>query len=359
VLELSPGFPVAVVEAKREYAQPGDGLQQAKEYAGLLDLPVALATNGHGIVEFDFRTGQERPLDAFPRPDELWERYRAWKGIADEEVAEILREPFNRVLRNVDGSVKEPRYYQRVAIHRAVAAMLTGRDRLLLTMATGTGKTFTALQIVWKVWRYWQARGESGTRRVLYLSDRDRLVQQPLDKDFTPVFGTDVYRLRGEARGEITTSRNIYFATYQALHDGSSDPPYREYRRDYFDLIIIDECHRGSAREESVWREILEYFESATQLGLTATPKSDADVDTYAYFGRPLYSYSLAQGIQDGFLAPYRVRRVVLSPDTHGWRPSQASWTASGAISPMIFTRRATSNAWSRSLLAPKSPRST
>jgi type I restriction enzyme R subunit len=232
-----------------------------------------------------------------------------------------LREPFNRVLRNVDGSVKEPRYYQRVAIHRAVAAILTGRERLLLTMATGTGKTFTALQIVWKVWRYWQARGESGTRRILYLSDRDRLVQQPLDKDFSPVFGADVYRLRGEVRGEITTSRNIYFATYQALHDGSPDSPYREYPRSYFDLIIVDECHRGSAREESVWREILEYFDSATQFGLTATPKSDADVDTYGYFGRPLYSYSLAQGIQDGFLAPYRVRRVVLSPDAHGWRP--------------------------------------
>jgi type I restriction enzyme R subunit len=246
VLELAPGFPVAVVEAKREYAQPGDGLQQAKEYAGLLDLPVALATNGHGAVEFDFHTGRERSLDVFPRPDELWERYRAWKGLPDEGVAEILREPFNRVLRNVDGSVKEPRYYQRVAIHRAVAAILTGRKRLLLTMATGTGKTFTALQIVWKVWRYWQTRGESGTRRVLYLSDRDTLIQQPLDKDFVPVFGVDAYRIRGEIRGEITTSRSIYFSTYQALHDGSSNPPYREYGRDYFDLIIVDECHRGS-----------------------------------------------------------------------------------------------------------------
>ncbi|HSV67181.1 MAG TPA: DEAD/DEAH box helicase family protein [Mycobacteriales bacterium] len=316
-LEITPGFPLAVVEAKREYARPSDGLQQAKDYAEFLDLPVALATNGHGIVEFDFRTGRESTLGVFPRPDELWERYRVWKGIVDDPVAEVLREPFNAALRNADGTAKEPRYYQRIAIHRAVAATLTGRRRMLLTMATGTGKTFTALQIVWKVWRYWQARSESGTRRVLYLADRDKLIDDPLQKYFKRVFDTSVHRIRGES----TTSRSIYFATYQALDDSSPSPRYWDYPPGYFDLIIVDECHRGSARADSSWRQILEHFAPAAQLGLTATPKRDDNVDTYRYFGDPLYSYTLRQGINDGFLAPYRVRRVVLSPDAHGWRP--------------------------------------
>jgi type I restriction enzyme, R subunit len=317
VLEVSAGFPVAVIEAKREYGKPEDGLPQAKEYAELLDLPMALATNGRGIVEFDVRTGQERPVTRFPRPDEAWERYLAWRGIADDTVAQILREPFNRTLRNVDGTVKEPRYYQRIAIHRAVAAILSGDRRLLLTMATGTGKTFTALQIAWKVWRYWQRKGESGTRRVLYLADRDALVEQPLKKDFRPVFEDAAGRILGES----PMSRNILFSTYQALRHGSGVPRYRDYPPDYFDLIVVDECHRGSARDESEWREILEHFTSATQLGLTATPKRDDNVDTYRYFRNPIYSYSLAKGIRDGFLAPYRVRRVMLSPDAHGWRP--------------------------------------
>ena len=317
-LEISPGFPLAVVEAKREYAKPADGLQQAKEYAQLLDLPIALATNGRGIAEFDFHTGAERTLNRFPRPDEIWERFRAWKGIADNTIAEILREPFNRDLHNTDGSAKEPRYYQRIAIHSAVAAILSGRRRLLLTMATGSGKTFTALQIVWKLWRFWETCGESGTRRVLYLADRDALIDQPLKDEFKPVFRDAAHRILGES----TTSRSIYFATYQALHGGTASPRFRDYPRDYFDLIIVDECHRGSARDESAWREILDYFDQAAQLGLTATPKRDANVDTYQYFGNPVYTYSLRQGISDGYLAPYRVRRVVLSPDAHGWRPN-------------------------------------
>jgi type I restriction enzyme, R subunit len=316
-LEISPGFPIAVVEAKREYKKPADGLQQAMEYARLLDLPVALASNGQGIAGFDFLTGRELEMDEFPRPDEIWENYLTWKGIADPSVAEILREPFNRVLRNADGSVKEPRYYQRVAIHRAVAAILSGGRRSLLTMATGSGKTFTAMQIVWKIWRFWETRGESGTRRVLYLADRDALIEQPLQKDFRPVFEDASHRILGES----TTSRSIYFSTYQALRGSSDHPRYLDYPRDYFDLIIVDECHRGSARDDSAWREVLEHFDGAAQLGLTATPKRDANVDTYGYFGNPLYTYSLAQGIDDGFLAPYRVRRVVLSPDAEGWRP--------------------------------------
>jgi type I restriction enzyme R subunit len=217
----------------------------------------------------------------------------------------------------VDGSAKEPRYYQRIAIHRAVVALLSGRRRVLLTMATGSGKTFTAMQIVWKMWRFWEMRGESGTRRVLYLADRDALIQQPLQDDFKPVFEDAAHRILGES----TTSRSIYFATYQALHGSAASPRFRDYPRDYFDLIVVDECHRGSARDESAWREILDHFDQAAQLGLTATPKRDTNVDTYGYFGNPIYTYSLQQGINDGYLAPYRVRRVVLSPDAYGWRP--------------------------------------
>jgi type I restriction enzyme R subunit len=319
LLEVSPDFPVAVVEAKREYRNASDGLQQAKEYAELLDLPVALATNGQGIVEFGFDTGIERPLERFPRPDEVWARYRRWRGIADAATADVLKEPFNRDLVNADGTPKEPRYYQRVAIHQAVTAILSGRKRLLLTMATGSGKTFTALQIVWKVWRYWETLGKAGTSRVLYLADRDVLISRPM-RDFREVFGESVHRIRGES----TTAYNIFFSTYQALHDNMDDPRFRrEFPPDFFDLIVVDECHRGSARDDSPWREILEYFDAAAQLGLTATPKRDANVDTYNYFGDPLYTYSLRQGISDGFLAPYRVHRVVLSPDAYGWRPDQ------------------------------------
>jgi type I restriction enzyme R subunit len=317
LLEVSPDFPVAVVEAKREYRTASDGLQQAKGYAELLDLPVALATNGHEIVEFGFDTGVERSLDRFPRPDEAWARFQKWKGITDAVTADVLKEPFNRALVGVDGLPKEPRYYQRIAIHRAVTAILNGRKRLLLTMATGAGKTFTALQIVWKVWRYWETLGKSGTGRVLYLADRDVLISRPM-RDFREVFGDSVHRILGEA----TTAYSIFFSTYQALRDDLGDPRFRrDFPPDFFDLIVVDECHRGSARDDSSWREILVYFDSAAQLGMTATPKRDANVDTYNYFGDPLYTYSLRQGISDGFLAPYRVHRVVLSPDAFGWRP--------------------------------------
>ena len=318
VLQITDGVPVAVVEAKREFLHSGDGLGQGKTYAAQLDLPVVFSSNGHGIVEFDFTTGVERELQEFPRPDELWERYLVHHGIADEAVAEVLREPFNQTLKNINGVPKEPRYYQRIAIHRAVAAILAGkRDRLLLTMATGTGKTFTAMQITWKVARYWNNTGQGGRRRVLYLADRDVLVDQPMKNEFGPVFEEAVHRIRGGK----DTSRTVYFATYQALTAPGGADLYRQYPEKFFDLVIVDECHRGSASEESSWRGVLDYFDSAVQLGLTATPKRDSNVDTYGYFGDPLYTYSLRQGIADGYLAPYRVRRVVLSPDAHGWSP--------------------------------------
>jgi type I restriction enzyme R subunit len=320
VLEYRPGLPVAVVEAKREYSIPGKGMQQAKNYAELLDLPFSYATNGRGMVEDDRDTGRETEnLNAFPTPDELWMRYRAFKGLDVELAADGVALPFNRSLRNFDGTVKESRYYQRTAINRAVAAILGGDKRLLLTMATGTGKTFVAMQIVWKLWSAGWRPGRHP--RILYLADRNILINQPRLDYFVPAFGDGpVWTLRGGPK----SGREIYFALYQAIADGREDDGiFRSYAPDYFDLVIVDECHRGSASAESAWRRILEHFSPATQLGMTATPKRDETADSYAYFGNPLYEYSLAQGIEDGFLAPYRVRRVVLSPDAHGWSPTE------------------------------------
>jgi type I restriction enzyme, R subunit len=339
VLEYRPGVPVAVVEAKREYAIPGNGLQQAKDYAQLLDLPFAYSTNGKGIVEDDRDTGLENDkLVAFPGPEELWARYRAWKGITEDAVADGVVVPFNRTLRNADGSVKEPRYYQQTAINRSVAAILGGKKRLLLTMATGTGKTFVSMQIVWKLWRSGWRPGRNP--RVLYLADRNILIDQPQSGYFVPVFGEGpVWKLSGEAKA----GREIYFALYQALADGSDEPNgiFRQFDPDFFDLVIVDECHRGSANAESSWRAVLEHFSPATQLGMTATPKRDETVDSYEYFGDPLFEYSLAQGIDDGFLAPYRVRRVVLSPDAHGWEPTPEQMDRFGReIPPGLYTTK-------------------
>lgn len=318
LLEIEPGFPVAVVEAKREYKLPSDGLQQGMRYAQLLDLPLAYSTNGKGIVEHDFDTGHESNLNDFPSPGESWRRYRAWKGIVEDYQAAMLVLPFNRALRNPDGTVKEPRYYQRVAIERALEAIFRGDKRVLLTMATGTGKTFVALQIVWKLWSSsWRGARKP---RVLYLADRNILIDQPIAREFKPVFSDAVWKLKGEAK----TGRDVYFALYQALADtGDAVGMFRDYPADYFDFVIVDECHRGSASDESNWRGILEHFSPATQLGMTATPLRNDNVDTYRYFGSPVYEYSLKEGIDDGFLAPYRVRRVVLSPDAYGWRPDE------------------------------------
>lgn len=325
VLEYEPGVPIGVVEAKREYATPGEGMQQAKNYAQLLDVPFAYSTNGVSIVEDDRNTGIERAnLSAFSSPNVLWARYREWKGIKDDSAADGLLLPFNRSLRNADGTVKEPRYYQRTAINRAVEAILAGDKRQLLTMATGTGKTFVSMQIVWKLWNSQWVHGRHP--RVLYLADRNVLVDQPIVREFEPAFGagdgSPIWKLQGAAKA----GREIYFGLYQQLADGGDKPNgmFRQFAPDFFDLIIVDECHRGSARAESSWRKILNHFSQATQLGMTATPKRDETTDTYAYFGgAPLFEYSLAQGIEDGFLAPYRVRRVVLSPDAHGWAPDQ------------------------------------
>lgn len=318
LLEIEPGFPIAVVEAKRLYRLPGDGLQQGMDYAEILGIPFAYSSNGEGIVEHDYDTGAQTDLDGFPSPDELWRRYRAWRGLEEEEVSEGVVTPFNRELRKADGSIKEPRYYQRIAIDRAVEGILAGNKRLLLTMATGTGKTFVALQVVWKLWN---SELQTGRRpRILYLADRNILVDQPIDREFKPVFGEAVWKVSGSAK----TGREIYFALYQNLSDAAEGPGvFHDYPQDFFDLVIVDECHRGSARDDSTWRAILDHFEPAAQLGMTATPLREDNRDTYRYFGNPIYQYSLAQGIDDGFLAPYRVRRVVLTPDAMGWTPEK------------------------------------
>lgn len=319
VLEIVPGLPVAVVEAKRAYREAREGLGQAIRYGEQLDVPVVYASNGAETIERDFAHGTERTPAAFRTPAELWSDYCSWLGVTADE-ARLLSRPFNRNKRSVSGDVVHLRWYQQVAVNRVLTAILRGDTRLLLLMATGTGKTFTAMQIVAKLRAYHRFIDEFGTYRVLYLADRDALVQQPIDKDFGTAFGTDpIARVSG---GQDGKAKDIVFATYQAMSGATEESALLQtYRPDFFDLVIVDECHRGSADENSSWRRILEYFDTAVQLGLTATPKQDETVDTYRYFGEPLFAYSLRQGIEDGYLAPYRVRRVVLSPDAEGWEP--------------------------------------
>jgi type I restriction enzyme R subunit len=313
LLRYRRDFPIAVVEAKSIYAKPGDGLQQAKDYAQILGLKFAYATNGHGIIEHDFLTGRDNDVEGFPTPEELWGRIRGSEGIDDATAERVLAPCYNL-------SGKSPRYYQEIAINRAVQAILQGKRRVLLTLATGTGKTVIAFQICYKLWNSrWNRTGEHRRPRILYLADRNILVDDPKDKIFTP-FGDARWKIEGRAN----KGREMYFATYQAIAKDDRRPGlFREFPRDFFDLVVVDECHRGIARDESNWREILEHFEPAFQLGMTATPLRDDNRDTYAYFGNPLYLYSLKQGIDDGFLAPYRVHRILSTVDAAGWRPTK------------------------------------
>ncbi len=314
LLRYRPNLMLAVVEAKASYKNPADGLQQAKEYAQILDLKFAYATNGLGIVEHDFLTGKEATLDDFPSPDELWRRLRSHIGLRSHDQQQRFLSPTLPV------PGKPLRYYQEIAINRVIRALLSGQRRVLLNMATGTGKTDVAFHICWKLWSTrWNRTGEPRRPRILFLADRSILVDDPKDKQFAP-FGDARWKIQGEA----VKSREMYFATYQAIARDERRPGlYREYSPDFFDLIVVDECHRGSARDESNWREILEYFQSAYQFGMTATPLREDNRDTYAYFGDPVYTYSLRKGIDDGFLAPYRVHRIVPNVDATGWRPSK------------------------------------
>lgn len=314
ILRYRPDMPIAVVEAKPEYKTPGEGLQQAKDYAEILGLKFVFATNGLSIVEFDYTTGKERVISAFPTPEELWTRLRGKEKISHEQAHRLLTPIYNL-------SGKPPRYYQVIAINLAVQAILQGKRRILLTMATGSGKTLVAFQVCWKLWTSrWNREGTHRRPRILYLSDRNILIDDPKDKTFAP-FGDARWKIE---KGEAKKGREMYFAIYQAIARDERRPGlYRDYPPDFFDLIIVDECHRGSASDTSNWREILEYFEPAFQLGMTATPLRKDNADTYRYFGKPIYTYSLRQGIDDGFLAPYRVHRIITTWDAAGWRPSK------------------------------------
>jgi type I restriction enzyme R subunit len=306
VLRYNRDFKIAVVEAKEKGLPADNGVQQAKDYAEMLGVKFAYATNGIDIIEIDFITGEEKFVSRFPTPKELWNRLQDDLDVG-EEAAETLLAPYDLT----DG--KQPRYYQEIAINRAIEKLVQGNKRLLITMATGTGKTYVALQICHKLWRSrWNLDGEHRRPKILYLSDRNILVDDPKDKTFAG-FGDARHKIES---GEVIKSRDIYFATYQTMIN-----VYRNYPRDFFDLVIIDECHRGSARDDSLWREILAYFQPACQLGMTATPLREETRDTYKYFGNPIYTYSLKQGIEDGFLAPYRVHRVITDYDAFGWRP--------------------------------------
>lgn len=330
VLEVN-GVPVAVVEAKRTKSSVADGIGQARVYAQLLDIPLAFASNGNVNVRIDLAGGREDFNVQFPSPQEAWEYFQESKGLTNQTVR-AFTEPFNRGIPLPDGRAKEPRYYQRTAINRSVERTLAGDKRLLVVMATGTGKSFLAMQIVWKLQRAQWIEGRNP--RVLYLAHRNFLIDQPRLREWVPVFSENaIHRFAGEMK----TGRDIYFGLYQNLGAGRDDW-YREYPADYFDLVIVDECHHGGSTTESTWRELLEYFEPATQIGLTATPVVSEDADTYHHFGPPIYEYSLAQGIADGFLAPYTVRRVVLSADAFGFAPEEGELDIFGnEISAMLY----------------------
>jgi type I restriction enzyme R subunit len=305
-------FPMAVVEAKEISLPVETGVQQAREYAEILGLKFAYATNGHRIIEIDFIKGTEREVDRYATPEELFVRLTAGTNLSDKAAPHLL-EPFNLA------SGKVPRYYQQIAIHKVIEAILLGQKRILATLATGTGKTCIAFQLCWKLWNSrWNPTGEYRRPKILFLADRNILVDDPMAKMFAP-FGDARHKIAG---GDVSQSRDMYFGIYQALTTASEDV-FRQYRPDFFDLIIIDECHRGSSRDESAWRAVLDYFEPAVHFGMTATPLREESRDSYEYFGNPVYTYSLRQGIEDGFLAPYRVHRVITTVDAAGWRPSK------------------------------------
>ena len=335
VLYYKPNLPLAVIEAKDGAHAAGDGMQQALGYAETLDVPFVFSSNGAGFVFHDRTgTGTERETvlarDAFPSPARLWERYRAWKGLTPESEAVVLHDYFD------DAGGKAPRYYQVNAINAAVEAIAKGRQRILLVMATGTGKTYTAFQIIWRLWK------AGRKKRILFLADRNVLVDQTMVNDFRP-FGPAMTKLSsragtiarapaGDRNRRIDTSYEVYLGLYQAITGPEErQKVFREFSRDFFDLVVIDECHRGSAAADSAWREILEHFASATQIGLTATPKETHYVSNIDYFGAPVYTYSLKQGIRDGFLAPYKVIKVHVDRDVEGYRPEQGQLDRAGA----------------------------
>ena len=310
ILYYKPNIPVAIIEAKDNNHSTKSGIQQALNYAEILDIPCVFSSNGDGFCFHD-RTSDngdvetELSMEEFPSPEELWKKYKKYKGVeADENEAIVSQDYFS------DGSGKTPRYYQQIAINKTVEAIANNLKRILLVMATGTGKTFTAFQIIYRLWK------SGSKKRILFLADRNVLIDQTARGDFKH-FKEAMTIIRNK---KIDKAYNIYLALYQGLSDSQSNDAYKQFSPDFFDLIVVDECHRGSARDDSKWKEILNYFNSATHIGLTATPKETTEVSNIEYFGDPLYTYSLKQGINDGFLAPYKVVKVSLDVD-QGWRP--------------------------------------
>ncbi|MDW5288870.1 EcoAI/FtnUII family type I restriction enzme subunit R [Formosa sp. PL04] len=313
ILYHKPNVPIAIIEAKDNKKPVGSGMQQALEYSEILQIPFIFTSNGDSFVFHDKTdtTGaleKELTLDNFPSPDELWEKYLKHNKLETPKAKEIVEKDYY-----VDDSGMKPRYYQQNAVNRTLEAIAKDQDRIILVMATGTGKTYTAFNIIWRLWK------TGIKKRILFLADRNALLTQTKNGDFSP-FGNDIMHIIKNRK--IDKSYQIYFALYQGLTSTDEDKnAYKEFSPDFFDLVVIDECHRGSASEASAWREVLDYFSSATQIGLTATPKETKDVSNMEYFGEAVYTYSLKQGIDDGFLAPYKVVRITTNVD-EGWRPT-------------------------------------
>jgi type I restriction enzyme R subunit len=313
ILYYKPNIPIAIIEAKDNNKAVGHGMQQALDYSEILQIPFVFTSNGDSFVFHDktIKTGElekELSLDNFPSPDSLWDKYLKYQNIETPQAQEIVTKDYY-----ADDSGMTPRYYQQNAVNRTLEAIAKNQQRIILVMATGTGKTYTAFNIIWRLWK------TGVKKRILFLADRNALLTQTKNGDFSP-FGNDIMHIIRNRK--IDKSYQIYFALYQGLTStDESKNAYKEFSKDFFDLVVIDECHRGSASEASAWREVLDYFSSATQIGLTATPKETKDVSNMEYFGEPVYTYSLKQGIDDGFLAPYKVIRITTTVD-EGWRPT-------------------------------------
>lgn len=332
ILYYKPNIPIAIIEAKDNKHSVRAGIQQALDYARILDIPCVFSSNGDGFLFHD-RTATdgnietELDIDSFPTPEQLWERYKKYKGITTPESEKIAAQDYY-----FDGTSRKPRYYQQIAVNRTVEAIANGQNRIILVMATGTGKTYTAFQIIHRLWK------SGAKKRILFLADRNALIDQTRRGDFKHFKD----KMTVVKHRQIDKSYEIYLALYQGL-SGTDDEAnvYKQFSPDFFDLIVIDECHRGSAKEDSSWREILSYFNKATHIGLTATPRETKETSNTEYFGEPVYTYSLKQGIDDGFLAPYRVVRVGLNVDAEGWRPNQGKTDKDGnPVEDRIYNRK-------------------
>lgn len=330
ILSYKSGLPIAVVEAKDNKHNVSDGIQQALGYAKTLDIPVAISSNGDGYtIHYRNNCGpigfddnpikvESRNLDQFPTRDELWACYKRYKGIESSEAEAVVTQDYF-----VDSNGYPPRYYQQIAINRTVEAIAKGQDRILLVMATGTGKTYTAFQIIWRLWK------SGAKKRILFLADRENLISQTKRGDFKH-FKDKMTIIRHK---NIDKAYEIYLSLYQGLTNYDEDTDaYKEFSPDFFDLVVVDECHRGSAADDSAWRKILDYFKNATHIGLTATPKETKEISSSEYFGDPIYTYSLKEGIDDGFLAPYKVLRIGIDVDLEGWRPEKGKVDKKGNV---------------------------